>query len=451
MEFLYIAAGFISGLVVGMLFMRTKLLASQARNREEINSVEKLWTTKLSDAEKDKLLAEQMTDTQREEMVNLQASLDREREKAERLTRDLASSLSDNRNLKEKIENQTKELEEIQKKFTSEFENIANKILRENSKEFVSVNQKNINEILNPLKEKIQGFEKKVEETYEKGLKDQTDLRAELKKLQDLNKEISNDAKNLTVALKGDVKKQGNWGEIVLERVLERSGLTEGQEYEREVVDKNMEGVTIRPDVIVHLPDKKHIIIDSKVSLVAYERYVNSASEEEKTKAIKEHLQSLKNHVKGLSDKHYPTAMNLNVPDFVLLFIPVESSFSVAVQADQELFGYAWDHKVVVVSPSTLLASLRTIASIWKQENQTRNILEIARQSGALYDKFVGFVNDMDKIGKNLEITTNNFEAAKNKLYTGKGNLVRAAEKIRELGVKTQKKLPDSYVSEDIE
>jgi len=304
-------------------------------------------------------------------------------------------------------------------------------------------------EVLNPLKEKIQLFEKKVDETYEKGLKDQTELRAELLKLYDLNHRISEEASNLTKALKGDVKKQGNWGEVVLERILERSGLNEGEQgYQKQFSDTSEDGKRIQPDVVINLPDNKHIIVDSKVSLIAYERAVNADTEQDRQKFLKEHLLSLKNHIKGLSEKHYQTASKLNSPDFVLLFIPIEASFSVAVQEDQELFSFAWDQKVVIVSPSTLLATLRTISSIWQQENQTRNALEIARQSGALYDKFVGFIADMETIGKNLATTQKTYESAVNKLHTGSGNLVRRAENIKKLGAKASKNLPDKLLGE---
>ena len=309
---------------------------------------------------------------------------------------------AENKFLKEKLEEQSKEFERLQKQATSEFENLANKILKKNTEEFSETNQKKINDLILPLKEKITTFEKKVEDTYEKGLKDETDLKAELKKLHELNTRISDEANNLTKALKGDVKQQGNWGEFVLERILERSGLSEGQEFERERVIQNSEGKIIRPDVIINLPDKKHIIVDSKVSLVAYERFVNSEDKDEKDKYMKAHLISLKAHVKELNEKHYSSSPQLNSPDFVLLFIPIEASFSIAVEQDQLLFNYAWDNKVVIVSPSTLLATLRTIASIWQQENQTKNALEIAKQSGMLYDKFVGFLEDIEKLGKNI-------------------------------------------------
>lgn len=354
----------------------------------------------------------------------------------------LARAEADFANLQEKLDSQRKEMEALQQKFTTEFENIATKILKQNTLDFSATHQKNIEELLTPLKEKIQTFEKKVEDTYEKGLKDQTDLKAELKKLHDLNLKISDEAHNLTRALKGDVKKQGNWGEVILERILERSGLTEGREYKKQESFTDDHGQRYQPDIVVHLPDQKHIIIDSKVSLVAYERLVNADNEKDRGQFAKEHLQSIRNHIKGLSEKHYQQSSTFNSPDFVLLFVPIESSFSLAVQEDQDLFAYAWESKVVIVSPSTLLATLRTIASIWQQENQTRNAQEIARQGGALYDKFVAFVADMEAIGKSIDNTRKTYDSAFNKLYSGNGNLVRRAENIRKLGAKTTKELP---------
>ena len=390
-----------------------------------------------------------------ERVQNLTADRDRLAERLQRAeagneqkAKMLAGADVEFANLRERLATQKNEMGELQKKFTTEFENVAHKLLKQNSHEFTLVNQKNISEILTPLREKIQLFEKKVEDTYEKGLKDQTDLKAELKKLHDLNMRISDEANNLTRALKGDVKKQGNWGEVILEKILERSGLTEGREYARQFSAPGDNGQRIQPDVVINLPDQKHIIVDSKVSLVAYERWVNATGDEERVRHMREHLQSLKSHVKLLSEKHYQLAQGINSPDFVLLFVPIESSFSVAVEADQELFTFAWDNKVVIVSPSTLLATLRTIASIWQQENQTRNALEIARQGGALYDKFVAFIADLEKIGTNLDQTRKNYDLAMNKLYDGRGNLVRSAEKLKELGAKASKELPAKYLEE---
>ncbi len=297
-------------------------------------------------------------------------------------------------------------------------------------------------DLLNPLKEKITAFEKKVEETYDKETRDKISLKEEVKRLYELNNRISNEANNLTKALKGDVKKQGNWGEVILERILERSGLTKGSEYKREVAMQNDEGQHIRPDAIIYLPEDKHVIVDAKVSLNAYERYVTADDRTEKERFAKEHITALKHHVKELAGKHYASSSALNTPDFVLMFVPIESSFAVAVQHDQELFGYAWDNKIIIVSPSTLLATLRTIASIWKQENQNKNVLEIAKKGGELYDKFAGFVADMENIGRQLAGTQKSYDAALNKLKTGKGNLIRKTEQLKELGAKAKKQLP---------
>jgi DNA recombination protein RmuC len=260
---------------------------------------------------------------------------------------------------------------------------------------------------------------------------------------------ISDEANNLTKALKGDVKKQGNWGEVILERILERSGLTEGREYEKQVSVISENGLRFQPDVVIHLPDQKHIVVDSKVSLVAYERLVNIEPDKDRSAFVKEHLLSIRTHIKILSEKHYQNAQGFNSPDFVLLFVPIESSFSIAVQEDHDLFSYAWDNKVVIVSPSTLLATLRTIASIWQQENQTRNALEIARQSGALYDKFVSFIADIESIGRSIESTRKTYDQATNKLYIGAGNLVKRAENIKKLGAKTTKEMPADKLLEE--
>jgi len=361
---------------------------------------------------------------------------------------EIATLETQNRNLTEKIETQKAELEELQKRLTSEFENIANKILKDRSEEFSAANHKNISEILNPLKEKIQLFEKKVDETYDKELRDKISLREEVRKLTELNTRVSEEANNLTKALKGDVKKQGNWGEIILERVLERSGLTKGQEYEREEVVEGADKSVQRPDVIVHLPDNKHIIIDSKVSLIAYDKLMSAETEDEQHQYMKEHIQSLRNHVKLLSEKNYQNATNINAPDFVLMFVPIEASFSAAVQGDPELFSYAWERKIVIVSPTTLLATLRTISSIWKQENQTKNAQEIARLSGTLYDKFIGFTEDMVKIKNNIDRASGAYDDAIKKMKDGNGNIIRTAEKIKELGAKTgNKSLPAGFDS----
>ncbi len=369
----------------------------------------------------------------------------------ERLQRDLmqanmhiASIDTENAHLLKINQQKTEEVKEIQAKLSSEFENIANKILLHHSKEISAQNQENIGQLLTPLKEKIGQFERKVSETYDKEVRDKLSLQAEVKRLYELNQRISHEANNLTKALKGDVKKMGNWGEMILERVLEQSGLTEGREFRREVSDKNAEGKSIRPDVIIDLPDNKHLIIDSKLSLLAYDEYINAQTKEEKDAALKKQILSLREHIKGLHEKNYPSALSINNPDFVLMFIPVEASFAIAVETDSDLFSFAWERKIVPVSPSTLLATLKTVSSIWKQENQTKNAREIARQSGALYDKLVGFVSDLQKIGANINSLQGNYNESMQKLKNGKGNLISRAEKMKELGAKTNKSIPDN-------
>ncbi len=400
----------------------------------------------ISELDKEKSILETKYVQTLEDVTKSELLLKNERENIIGQSAQIARLENENKNLSEKLQTQKTEINELQNRLTVEFENIANKILKERAAEFSSVNNMHISEILNPLKEKIMTFEKKVEETYDKELRDKISLREEVRKLTELNTRVSEEANNLTKALKGDVKKQGNWGEIVLERVLERSGLVCGQEYEREEEIEGAGNQTQRPDVIIHLPDNKHIIVDSKVSLIAYERMISEEDEEKRAKHLKEHIASLRSHVKLLSEKNYQNAFNINTPDFVLMFLPIEPSFSLAVQQDTDLFSYAWERKIVIVSPSTLLATLRTIASIWKQENQTKNAQEIARLSGTLYDKFIGFAEDMAKIKTNIDRTAASYDDALSKMKTGKGNIVRTAEKIKELGAKTNgKSLPASF------
>ncbi len=372
--------------------------------------------------------------------------LSEERRKAEELNSSFASAKTENENLKQKLSEQKSELEQLNQKFTKEFENLANRILDEKSQKFTEQNRTNLDVILNPLKERIKEFEAKVDKTYKDESAERITLKTEIKNLIDLNKQISEEANQLAVALKGDNKQQGNWGEMVLEKVLQRSGLKAGDEYKMEYATTNHDGDRIRPDAVIFLPDNKHIIVDSKVSLIAYNACVNATTEEERMKFLKAHVDSLRNHVKLLSDKSYQTATGLNSPDFVLLFVPIESSFSLAVQGDAELFNFAWDKKIVIVSPSTLLATLLTISSLWKQERQTRNALEIAEEGGKLYDKFVGFYEDLVKVGKKMDDAKGDYVEAMKKLYDGTGNLVRRAEKMKDLGAKTTKQLPTTLI-----
>ncbi|GAB2988047.1 DNA recombination protein RmuC [Mucilaginibacter puniceus] len=349
---------------------------------------------------------------------------------------------------RERFADQEKSINEIQQKFQLEFQNVAEKLLKEKSKEFIDVNRTNLDTILNPLKENLKAFEEKVEKVYNTEAAERNTMKGVITELMAQNRQISDDAQNLTKALKGDNKKQGNWGEVILERVLERSGLVKDQEYRLQASLVGADGSRLQPDVVIDLPDEKHLIIDSKVSLIAYERLVNCETEEDRKLFSKAHVESIRSHVHGLSSKNYHDLYQINSPDFVLLFIPIESSFSFAVQLDSELFSDAWDKRVVIVSPSTLLATLRTIASIWKQERQNRNVLEIARLSGAMYDKFVGFVGDMESIGKNIKQSQSAYDNAINKLTEGNGNLTITADKIKKLGAKANKQLDQKYLDD---
>jgi len=386
----------------------------------------------------------QQYDLINDQMAEIKIRLETEREQAEKLKEEKVRLEEQNRFLQKENAEKIEEVKSIQERLTTEFENIAGKIITQKSKELTEKQHEKLSTILDPLKENIDDFKKKVADTYEKELRDNLSLKAEVKKLYDLNSKISTEAENLTKALKGDVKKMGNWGEVILERILEDSGLTKGREYQREVADTNEEGKAIRPDVVIYLPEDKHIIIDSKLSLVDYEKYVSCDDDEERKAHLKKHVESMRKHIKGLFEKNYASAKKLNSPDFVLMFLPLESSFAAAIEGDAQLFSFAWEHKIVPVSPSTLLATLKIIASIWKQEKQTRNAQEIARQGGALYDKLVGLLEDIQKIGRTINVLQNNYSDAVNKLSTGRGNLLSRAEKIRELGAKTSKKIPDN-------
>jgi DNA recombination protein RmuC len=339
----------------------------------------------------------------------------------------------------------------LQQQFKIEFENIANKLLEEKSEKFSHQNRLQLDVILSPFKDKLKDFEDKVDKVYKLESDERNILKGVISQLMDLNRQISDEAQNLSKALKGDNKKQGNWGEVILERILERSGLINDQEYRIQTSFTSQDGSRLQPDVIIHLPDDKHLVVDAKVSLVAYERLVNSVLDEERELYGKQHIQSIKNHVNELSVKNYHELHQINSPDFVLLFIPIESSFSIAVQIDADLFNYAWERRVVIVSPSTLLATLRTIASVWKQERQNRNVMEIARLSGDMYDKFVGFINDLESIGKNIQQSQVAYDKAINKLSTGRGNLTNTAEKIKKLGARTNKIIDQKYLSDHTE
>lgn len=476
MEYIAVIFSLIAGVLIGYLWARSK---QNSTGTESLNTQQQLTEKEMALAvnlekinalakENQKLVlsTEQEITKIREDHTlvvdKLENQLTQERERAnmanERLAK--AQQVFENQNekikglqdaLQESKDEHKREVEDLQKKMTTEFENIANRILEDKSKKFTEQNRANIDIILSPLKEKIVSFEEKVERTYQAESKERVELKVKLEELTKLNQRVSDEANNLAKALKGDNKLQGNWGEMLLEKILERSGLQKDSEYTTQHNTQNNEGKSIKPDVIIHLPDSKHIVIDSKVSLLAYEQYANAEQEEEKERFKKDHISSIRNHIKLLSDKNYQTSAGLTLPDFVLMFIPLESSFSLAIQADQDIFNFAWDRKIVMVSPSTLLATLRTIASIWKQEKQNKNALEIARQGADLYDKLVGFTDDLLKIGERLSQTQNVYQDALKKLSTGSGNLIKRAENIKKLGASPTKSFSEKLLNNDEE
>lgn len=342
----------------------------------------------------------------------------------------------------------TTSLEQALERFNKDFELIASRILEEKTQKFTETNRGNMDILLNPLKENLKNFEQKVEQVYKAESAERHILQGEIGKLMALNKQISEEAHNLSRALRRDSKKQGNWGEVILDRLLEASGLIEGESYAKQGAFTDEDGNRQYPDVLVNLPDEKNIIIDSKVSLIAYERLVNAETEEERTTFLKAHLASIRNHISGLGGKNYPDIYRIGSPDFVLLFLPIESSFAVAVQYDHELFDFAWKKRVVLVTPSTLLATLKTVASIWKIEKQNKNAFEIAREAGLLYDKFTGFLKDLESIGKHLSSAQKVHDDAMKKLQYGSGNIIGKTEKLRILGAKNSKDIDPKYLDD---
>lgn len=360
----------------------------------------------------------------------------------------LATSEAAITHLNEKLQEQRKEFENLSAQFKEEFENLATRILKANSAEFAEQSKTNLETLLAPLKTNISEFKQQVENTYRFDSEDRIVLKTEIKQLSDMNKFLGDEAGQLARALKSDSKQQGCWGELVLETVLENSGLRQGKEYSREVQDKNADNDTIRPDAIINLPEGRHIIVDSKVSLTAYTELVSATEEEAYAAALKRHIASIRSHVRTLAEKHYPSAKNLNTPDFVLLFLSIESSFAIAVKEDATLLDFAWGQKIIIVSPSTLLAALKTIQSFWTVEKQKQNAIAIAQAGGDLYDKFVGFLSDMQSVGAKLSAAQASHNDAMNKLSSGKGNLIGRVEKIKTLGAKANKVIPADLLAE---
>ena len=367
------------------------------------------------------------------------------RSEKEGLNSELTKKNTEYENLKQLNLKREQELEERQEQLRKDFELLANKILEEKSNKFTEQNKENIKTILNPLQEKIKTFEEKVDLTQKESISMHSALKEQLIGLKDLNQQMTKEATNLTRALKGDSKMQGNWGELVLERVLEKSGLEKNREYFVQQSFSRDNNSRVMPDVVLHLPDGKKMIIDSKVSLTDYERFVN-ADDDTKQAFLKAHINSVKKHIDQLSEKNYQDLYDIESPDFVLMFIPIEPAFAVVVNDDSSIYNKAFEKNIVIVTPSTLLATLRTIDSMWTNEKQQQNAIEIARQAGALYDKFEGLVSDLTGVGKKMDAAKSDYSAAMNKLVKGKGNLITSVEKLKKMGAKAKKALPDAIV-----
>ena len=425
--FIYILVGLITltlGFFIGRFIqlLRTKSAQSALEEREKLlqKNIQSL-EDRLEQAAEDNTALGQKKEELGLQLVRYQADMD---------------------NLRQKNQEQKEEVEKLQEKFTKEFENLANKILEEKSSKFAKQNKESIENILNPLKEKIKTFEDKVEKTHKESIDYHAALRQQIFGLKELNEQMSREATNLTKALKGDSKMQGNWGELVLERVLEKSGLEKDREYSVQKSFTREDGSRVMPDVIINLPDGKKMIVDSKVSLTDYERYVN-AEEEDRPRFLQDHVNSIKKHVSELSAKKYEEIYEMESPDFVLMFVPIEPAFALAINRDNKLYNQAFEKNIVIVTPSTLLATLRTIDSMWNNEKQQRNAIEIARQAGALYDKFEGFVTDLTKVGRKMDEAKREYQGAMNKLVEGRGNIVTSIERLKKMGAKAKKSLPD--------
>ncbi len=359
----------------------------------------------------------------------------------------LSELQSQSRYLSERLETQKKDFEELRKQSQLEFADIANKILEEKSQKFTASNKESIDSLLKPLGENLNSFKKQVEETYDKESKQRFSLEEKVKELVELNQKISQEAKDLTSALKGQSKKQGNWGEIILESILEKSGLEKNREYKVQVSIQNEEGRRLQPDVIVYLPESRTIIIDSKVSLVAYDRYSASDSREDQAIALREHIHSIYNHIDELGDKKYDTVAG--TLDFTMMFFPIEPAYLIAIQEDPELWAYAYAKRILLISPTNLIAALKLIADLWKREQQSKNALEIAKQGEKLYDKMIGFLETMEDVGKHINRSQDSYLKAIGQLKDGRGSLVKQAQKMKKLGLNSQKEIPNTLMPFD--
>ncbi len=430
---------FIIGLIIGLISTAVVYFILQKRMQELKKDAEEIISLKATNQS-----IQSRLDYFQKEMQENKSMIENKNVEIQDYIQKYALEKTRNEALEDKLETQKQEVANLHQELNKEFKILANEILEEKAKKFSELNEEKIGNILNPLKEKIQTFEKKVEDTYNHETREKASLREELKNIININRQMSEDAQKLTSALKGDSKTQGDWGEFQLELLLEKTGLQKGTHYMQQPNYKTEDGNSLRPDYIINLPEEKNFIIDSKVSLTAYERYFNAEDEKEKATYLKQHLLSVQQHINDLGNKNYPGLYGINAPDFVFLFFALEPALTLALQNDPALFDKALNRNVVLVSNSTLLASMRTVSFIWKQENQKHNVLEIAKESGLLYDKFVAFSEDLIRIGERLQTTKDSYDTAMNKLSTSskKGDtIIGRMEKIKQLGANASKSI----------
>jgi DNA recombination protein RmuC len=432
MEIVLLIIGLVVGAGIGWLIAKSKFSTTDSGFN----------TRMLVEQEKNKSLQHQLNE--------LKGSLQEERTKVLEAHNSLAATEADYRNLQEKLTDQKKELEATHEKLALQFKNLANEIFEEKSKKFTEQNKSNLFDLLKPLGEKLSDFEKKVEETHKDTISRNSALREQVENLHKLNVQMTREAENLTRALRGDSKTQGAWGEFILESILEKSGLERDREFFIQESFTTLEG-RLRPDVIIRLPESKHVIIDSKVSLTAYNNFVNAGTEEEKVVHLKSHLTSMRQHMKLLGDKNYQKNISESSLDFVIMFIPIEPAYILAIQSEKTLYEEALERRIVFVSPTLLIPSLQLIKNTWKQEYQNRHVLEIANKAGDLYDKFVGFTEDLITMGRYLDSSKKFYEESMKKLSVGSGNLVRRVEDLKKLGAKASKNIDNNLIkrSED--
>ncbi len=447
MDTVSLLIGVAVGAVITFLILRVKYERDRGLPRQEADRLQ----AELSAISLEAGRASERATLLEARLLQVQQDLGQERTAGSRACAALAATEAELRNAATKLAEQKDELKEMQDQFTAAFKNLANEILEDKSRRFTDMNKEHLGALLSPLQDHIREFQRTISSTYASESRERATLGEQIRHLTELNQQITREASNLTSALKGQSKTQGDWGELILEQILERSGLVRGTHYAVQQSMKADDGKQLRPDVIIMLPDNKQLVIDAKVSLTAYAEYCKADDPVLQQQFLDQHIDSLRRHMKGLSEKNYQNLYKLQSVDFVLMFVPLEPAFVLAVKNDIALFNDAFDRNIVVVTTSTLLATLRTIGSIWRQENQSRNAMEIARKSGELYDKFVAFLEDLKSVGDRLQSARDSYDVAVSKLSTGRGNLMRRARELKEMGAKANKTLPAHFAEESQE